>query len=57
MFVCIRASCLFCCVPNTEKEKQKIIINMRMHKYLKAGSDRLGEAILRIRSVVVPAQN
>lgn len=24
---------------------------MRMHKYLKAGSDRLGEAILRIRSV------
>lgn len=25
---------------------------MRMHKYLKAGSDRLGEAILRIRSVV-----
>lgn len=24
---------------------------MRMHKYLKAGSDRLEEAILRIRSV------
>lgn len=29
---------------------------MRIHKYLKAGSDRLREAILRIRSVAASFQ-